>query len=85
MNTILEHITTVLTEKFEVPADRITPRTMLKDLDLDSLALVELQVTLQEDCNIPLDESTVTPELTLGELAGVVTALAGPEQESGHA
>ncbi|MET9415576.1 phosphopantetheine-binding protein [Streptomyces klenkii] len=85
MNTILEHITTVLTEKFEVPADRITPGTMLKDLDLDSLALVELQVTLQEDWNIPLDESAVTPDLTLGELADVVTALVGPEQESGRA
>ncbi|MFI6051339.1 acyl carrier protein [Streptomyces violascens] len=75
MDTVLTHLTTVLTTKFEVPADRITHGSTLADLELDSLAAVELYVTLQEHWNVPLDDNEATPDRTVGEISRTITAL----------
>ncbi|MFD7019110.1 acyl carrier protein [Streptomyces sp. NPDC059161] len=86
MDTVLTHLTTVLTTKFEVPADRITHSSTLADLELDSLAAVELYVTLQEHWNVPLDDSEATPNLTVGEISRTITTLL-PQREqrsAGH-
>lgn len=77
MNTAFEHIAAVLTDKFEVPRERIVPKATLGDLDLDSLASVELHVTLQEHWGIPLAEESFTPDLTLEALAATACALLG--------
>lgn len=87
MDHVYDRLVTLLGDKFEVPADRIRPDTTLGDLDLDSLAVVELYVTLQEEWRIPLDDSTATAELTVDEVARSVAALLdesarGPEAEA---
>lgn len=86
MDTVLTHLTTLLSTKFDVPGDRITPAASLAELDLDSLAAVELYVTLQEHWDVPLDDGEATPDRTVGQIAETVTALLGrPEQRTaGH-
>lgn len=43
------HLTTYLSELFEVPAEKITPEARLvEDLDLDSIDAIDLIIKLQE-------------------------------------
>ncbi|WP_030746883.1 acyl carrier protein [Streptomyces griseus] len=84
MDRVYDHLVTLLADKFEVAGDRIVPSVTLGELDLDSLAVVELYVTLQEEWRVPLDDSAASAELTVGEVAGSVAALlaepaSGPE------
>ncbi|MEY9988340.1 acyl carrier protein [Streptomyces sp. V4I8] len=53
--------------KFEAPEDMITPEATLDELGLDSLAVVEIFVALQEEFGISLDESKAVPALTVKE------------------
>ncbi|MFF4503704.1 acyl carrier protein [Streptomyces sp. NPDC001401] len=75
MDHVYEHLVTLLTDKFEVPPARVTPEVTLNDLELDSLAVVELYVTLQEELQVPLDDSAASGDLTVGDVARSVTAL----------
>ncbi|MFE3475809.1 MULTISPECIES: phosphopantetheine-binding protein [unclassified Streptomyces] len=75
MEHVYTHLVTLLADKFEVAADLIRPDATLGDLELDSLAVVELYVTLQEEWGVPLDDSEATAELTVDEVARSVTAL----------
>ncbi|MDO0909392.1 phosphopantetheine-binding protein [Streptomyces sp. DT2A-34] len=79
MDRVYDHLVTLLGDKFEVPADRIAPDATLGDLELDSLAVVELYVTLQEQWKIPLDDSAATADLTVEDVARTVTELLGAQ------
>nr|WP_237419548.1 phosphopantetheine-binding protein [Kitasatospora sp. SID7827] len=46
----------------------ITTRASFQELDLDSLSVVELYVTLQEEWGVPLDAEAPGAETTVGEL-----------------
>ncbi len=48
MSPVQTAVTAVLTEKFEVSPEHIRPEATLESLDLDSLALAELALALQE-------------------------------------
>ncbi|MFF2808370.1 acyl carrier protein [Streptomyces sp. NPDC058000] len=74
MAPVYDHLVTVLTDKFEVDAKEIRPDSTLAALELDSLAVVELYVTLQEHWGIPLEEDDSAAELTLEQVAQAVTA-----------
>ncbi|MER5642132.1 phosphopantetheine-binding protein [Kitasatospora sp. NPDC002227] len=76
---VRRHLSTVLTEKFEVPEAELRPEATLADLDLDSLARVELFLTLQEHWGVPLADEDSAAELTLRQLVGTVLALIPPE------
>ncbi|MFI1733013.1 acyl carrier protein [Streptomyces acidicola] len=73
MNRVYDRLVTLLRDKFEVPAERIEPTSTLGALDLDSLAVVELYVTLQEEWGIPLDDSAASAELSVAEVARSVS------------
>ncbi|MER7985305.1 acyl carrier protein [Streptomyces noursei] len=74
MDPVYDHLVTVLADKFEVDAEEIRPDSTLGALELDSLAVVELYVTLQEHWGVPLDEDGATAELTLEQVAQAVSA-----------
>ncbi|MFG2288416.1 acyl carrier protein [Streptomyces sp. NPDC048595] len=74
MESVYDHLVTVLADKFEVDADAMRPDSTLTALELDSLAVVELYVTLQEHYRIPLEEDDSAAGLTLEQLARTVGA-----------
>ncbi|MDC0770683.1 acyl carrier protein [Streptomyces sp. HD] len=85
MDHVYDHLVTLLRDKFEVDPGRIGPDSTLDALDLDSLAVVELYVTLQEEWRVPLDDSAASADLTLTEVARAVAALlATGESAPGH-
>ncbi|MFJ5307083.1 acyl carrier protein [Streptomyces sp. NPDC088350] len=75
MSAVYDHLVTTLTGKFEIPADTVRPEASYDDLGLDSLAVVELFLTLQEEWAVPLDDSEATGTLTVGETVDLVEKL----------
>ncbi|AGK77285.1 acyl carrier protein [Streptomyces microflavus] len=85
MERVYTHLVTLLGDKFEVAPELIRPDTTLGELDLDSLAVVELYVTLQEEWGVPLDDSAATAELTVDEVARSVAGLLAANGTPGDA
>ncbi|MFB7707670.1 phosphopantetheine-binding protein [Streptomyces sp. NPDC056105] len=65
-------VASVLMEKFEVGADKIRPDATLASLDLDSLALAELALALQDRLGVRVDESEATKRTTVAELTATL-------------
>ncbi|MFE6739395.1 acyl carrier protein [Streptomyces tubercidicus] len=70
MPTSAELITSTLTETFDLEPAEVTPERTFEDLGLDSLALVEMGLMLQERTGISLDD--VPLRTTIGELAALL-------------
>ncbi|MGW8378359.1 acyl carrier protein [Streptomyces sp. ODS28] len=86
MESVRDHLAGVLTEKFEVAPERLTPDATLAGLELDSLAVVELFLTLQEHWRVPLDENEEgASELSLREIAALVEARCDGSRTGGPA
>lgn len=68
MDEIYEKITTVLSDKFGVAPGDIRPEATLADLELDSLAAVEVVDVLQEVLGVPIDDTHFVGR-TLGAIA----------------
>ncbi|WP_328952619.1 phosphopantetheine-binding protein [Kitasatospora purpeofusca] len=76
MNPVREHLVTLLTEKFEAPPGSIDDDAALEDLDLDSLARVELVFSLQDHWGVPLDDDhDSTADVTVGQLVDRIRTL----------
>ncbi|QIK11038.1 acyl carrier protein [Streptomyces sp. ID38640] len=62
----------MLVQRFGVPPTDITEEAALRSLRLDSLALEELRVLIEERLDIDLDEVSLTPRNTVGQLVAAV-------------
>ncbi|MQY07861.1 acyl carrier protein [Actinomadura macrotermitis] len=58
----------IISEQFGVPRESITSESTLTDLGLDSLGLVELALTLEEEFNIPFAEELISMDKSFGRL-----------------
>ncbi|MCK8676090.1 phosphopantetheine-binding protein [Streptomyces lichenis] len=72
-------ITRILTESFGVEADALRPDATFDELELDSLALVELSLLLEERTGHRLEELPATA--TLAEATAAVDRLVAGEAE----
>ncbi|MFF8785030.1 acyl carrier protein [Streptomyces sp. NPDC015125] len=72
MPTSTELITSTLTETFDLDPAQVTPERTFEDLGLDSLALVEMGLMLQERTGISLED--VPLQTTIEELAALMDA-----------
>ncbi|MFI6515712.1 phosphopantetheine-binding protein [Spirillospora sp. NPDC050679] len=66
----------IVSEQFGVPREDITPEATLDDLDLDSLALVELSILLQEEFAIPPIEEELSMDDTFARFLEKLAAKA---------
>ncbi|MER5197610.1 acyl carrier protein [Streptomyces sp. NPDC002755] len=74
MSTTYEQLVDLLTRLHDAPADRIRPGVTLGELDVDSLTTVEISIRIERDLGVTVGEDELGPELTLGDLAGLVDA-----------
>lgn len=74
---ILEKITTMLEEQEVIDGSNITADTTFEELDLDSLSLVDLTMSCEEEFGVQLDLEN--PPKTLGELVDLIKAQTGAE------
>ncbi|MGW5782402.1 phosphopantetheine-binding protein [Streptomyces sp. NPDC003757] len=65
----------ILTGKFDVPSEEVTPSTVLEDVEVDSLALLELSLLLEKRLGISINEGTLSSAQTVEEAAHVIARL----------
>ncbi|TVL91558.1 acyl carrier protein [Streptomyces sp. SAJ15] len=72
MPTTFDSVVAVLQDTFYVDTGQAGPDTTFEDLDLDSLALVELALVVEERLGVQLDGFTT--QSTLGEATAAIDA-----------
>lgn len=70
-----EVVNALLVQRFGVPADDLTDDASLRSLRIDSLALEELRVLIEERLDIDLDDVQLTSRDTVGRLVAAVDGL----------
>ncbi len=76
MSAVQDDLFAILTGKMGIPAGELSPGTTFEDLDLDSLALIELSVSIQKTFGVVIDETELSPERRLGEVVDAIDSLA---------
>ena len=75
---VFERIREALASQFEVDPEKITPDTdIMNDLGADSLDLVELIMTLEEEYGISILDDSIYEHKTIGEIAEYIESLIG--------
>ena len=81
---ILEKISAVLADEFEVDAAKLTPDARLvEDLDLDSIDAVDLVVRLQQATGIKVKAEDFKSIRTLGDVVDVTARLVEEQSAQG--
>jgi acyl carrier protein len=70
--TVTKEIAILLTENFGIESVDVRPDATLRELGMDSLALEELRVLLEEQLRIDLEDIQLTSRETVGQLATAV-------------
>jgi acyl carrier protein len=74
VETSVEHIRTRVSAVSGLPLARLGDEMKIRDLALDSFAIVELLVDLQEEFKIRLGQEDVAKITTVGDLVSIVAA-----------
>jgi len=82
MTSAFESLCEILVKDYELPAERLTPETPLEEVDLDSLAAMEILFSLEDRYQISVEETNPTPFATLGELAAYIDSLVAARDAS---
>jgi acyl carrier protein len=72
MDTVFPRLAQLIATNFGIPEKQITPDTTFEDLEFDSLALVELAVTVKGQFGVEIEEDAVTVEDTLSRVAELI-------------
>ncbi|MFD4628982.1 acyl carrier protein [Streptomyces sp. NPDC058284] len=72
MSSTYDRLVGLLAKGFGIEADEVVPENTFEDLELDSLALVELTLAVQEEFGISLTDDDLQAKSSLAEAAGVL-------------
>ena len=73
---VFERIREALAAQFEVDPDKITRETdVMEDLGADSLDLVELIMTLEEEYGVTVTDESIYERRTVGEVADFIESM----------
>ena len=61
-----------LQERFDVAPERVTPDTTLRDVGLDSMAMLEVMIELEDRLGVKLKDLTIPPNPSLGDVVALV-------------
>jgi len=64
----------LLTTRFNVPEREITPESTMDELDIDSLALAELALALQEEVGARIEDHEANKDTTVAQLTATLAA-----------
>jgi acyl carrier protein len=65
--TLFDRVQGLLTDKFGIPEDDISPEATFEDLDLDSLDLVEFALAAEEELGVRISDEEAEQLKTLGD------------------
>ncbi|WP_369211975.1 acyl carrier protein [Streptomyces flavofungini] len=69
MSDTYETVRSALTATFRIPEDELHPHTTLRQLDMDSLALAEFALVLEERLGVKIQSEHATGDTTLAAVA----------------
>lgn len=69
---MFEELKTILVRQFKVPAEQVTPDAGPDDLELDSLTMVELSMSLQAELGLEISEDELLGVKTVGEIVALM-------------
>lgn len=69
---ILTKIRACLNERFGLEPDQLAAEARLRDLGVDSMHVLEIMLDLEADLGVSLNDLTLPPNPTLGEVAAVI-------------
>ena len=70
---IFEKIRVLLAEQLEIPADSITPESdIIDDLEADSLTVLDMVMTLEDEFDIEIPDEDVEKLRTVGSVVSYV-------------
>lgn len=72
MDTVYPRLVSLVATSFGIPEDQITPDTTFEDLEFDSLALVELAVSVQQEFGVEIEEDALDAKDTLARAAELI-------------
>ena len=65
---MFEKLKEILVDKLKVSPINITPDATKDDLDLDSLAVVELAIVLDKECGLKISDDELFETRTVGDI-----------------
>ncbi|WP_416971083.1 acyl carrier protein [Streptomyces sp. 4F14] len=74
MSDIYHRMVTLLQTSFGLEADEISPEQTFNDLELDSLAMVELSLAAQEEFGVQVGDEDISAQDTVSRAAEVIEA-----------
>ncbi|MCK2239827.1 MULTISPECIES: acyl carrier protein [unclassified Crossiella] len=72
MTALLDQLTALLTTRFGVPPEEVRAEATFADLDLDSLALVELGLVTEKEFGVRVKDDEVSTSDTLATIAKLI-------------
>lgn len=70
---IFERIRDLLAEQLDIPADSITPESdIIEDLEADSLSVLDMVMTLEDEFDIEIPDEDVEKLRTVGNVVSYV-------------
>ncbi|MGW7370287.1 phosphopantetheine-binding protein [Streptomyces sp. NPDC054841] len=76
----LQRVWNVLTAWCDLPSEEIQPDLQLKDLDLDSLNILEISLSLDKEFNTAIPESELKNAHTVADIAALANKYAAAAQ-----
>ncbi|GGM16749.1 hypothetical protein GCM10010129_71180 [Streptomyces fumigatiscleroticus] len=82
-----DRLTALLRDHFEVEEERILPEATFEDLELDSLAMMELLVVIEDEegVRMPEDIPGIRPQTTLAETARIIARILAEHRDGSAA
>ena len=70
---VLEKLKSILSEQFDVDESKITPETnLIEDLEADSLDLVDLISSIEDEFDIEAEDEVMNSIVTVGDIANYI-------------
>jgi acyl carrier protein len=82
MTTVYTRIAALIATTFGVPPQEITPEATFADLELDSIALVELVLVVEQEFGIKLPDDELSDKDDVGRAAELIAVTLGSVIES---
>jgi acyl carrier protein len=72
MNTVYPRLAELIAASFGIPEREINPDVTFEDLELDSLALVELVLTVEQEFGVTIGDDALKSQDTLAHAAELI-------------
>ncbi|WP_457030202.1 acyl carrier protein [Kitasatospora sp. P5_F3] len=69
---MFEKLKEILVSKLKVSPEQVTPEATTEDVELDSLAVVELSLLLEAELGISITDDQLLEAETIGEMAALI-------------